>query len=200
MNEFFHSVFSPKQPFSISNTETKNPTLTNFNILVGTIHSSVSELDITKFRGPNGLHLAFFKEMSRQISVVLNKLLKMIKKQRRIPDTWKTAAVTPIHKQRDRRYVQNYRPVSLLDIEIKILENCIYVALYDHFATFLTKHQHGFIRNRTVFTKLITFLKKIHDAHDSDPHAEVIAFYTDFSKFFDKVPHYELLKRLQTLG
>ena len=125
MNEFFHSVFSPKQSFSISDIETKSLTLTNFNILVETIHSFVSELDISKSRGPNRLPPAFFKKTSRQISVVLNKLLKVIKKQRRIPDTWKTAPVTPIHKKRDRRYVQNYRPVSLLDISSKILEKCI---------------------------------------------------------------------------
>ena len=49
-NNFFHQVFSPKQPLSI---ETKNPTLTNFNISVETIYSFVSELDITKSRGPN---------------------------------------------------------------------------------------------------------------------------------------------------
>ena len=97
--------------------------------------------------GPNGLPLAFFKKSSRQILVVLNKLLKVIKKQRRIPDTQKTAAVTPIHKKGERRYVQNYRPVSLLEIESEILEKCIYVSLHDHFATFLTKHQHGFVKN-----------------------------------------------------
>ena len=34
MNEFFHSVFSPKPPFSISHIDTKNPKLTNFNISV----------------------------------------------------------------------------------------------------------------------------------------------------------------------
>ena len=125
MNEFFHSVFSPKQPSSTFDIETKNPTLTNFNISVETMHSFVSELDNNKSRGPNGLPLAFFKKTSRQISVVLNKLLKVIKKQRRIPDTWKTAAVMPIHKKGGRRYVQNYRPVSLLDIESKILEKGI---------------------------------------------------------------------------
>ena len=200
INEFFHSIFSPKQPFINSDIKTKNPTLTNFNISVETIHSFVSGLDITKSRGPNGLPPDFFKKTSRQISVVLNKLMKVIKKQRRIPDTWRTAAVTPIHKKGDRRYVQNYRPVSLLNTEGKILEKCIYVALYHHFSTFLTKHQHGFVKNQSVFTNMITFLTKIHDALDNDPNSEVIAFYTDFSKAFDKVPHFELLKKVANIG
>ena len=200
LNEFFHSVFSLKQPFRISDIETKNPTLTNFNISVETIHSFLSELNITKSRSPNELPPAFFKKTSRQISVVLNKLLKVIRKQKRIIDIWKTAAVTPIHKKGDRRYVQNYRPVSLLDIESKILEKWIYVALYDYFASLLTKHQHGFVKNWSVFTNKITFLKKIHDALNNDPNSEVIAFYTDFSKAFDKVPHFELLKKVANIG
>ena len=110
-------------------------------------------------------------------------------------DTSKTAAVTPIHKKGEKRCVQNYRPVSLLDIESKILEKCIYVALYDHFAFFLTEHQHGFVKNWSVFTNLITFLKKIHDALDNNPNSEVFAFYTDFSRAFDKVSHFELLNK-----
>ena len=129
MNKFFHSVFSPKRPFSFSDIVRKNPILTNFNRSVEIIHSFVSKLDITKSRSANGLPPAFFKKTSRPISVVLNKLLKVIKKQRRIPDTCNTAAVTSIHKKGDRRSVQNYRPVSLLNIESKILEKCIYVAL-----------------------------------------------------------------------
>ena len=47
---------------------------------------------------------------------------------------------------------------------------------------------------------MITFLKKIHDALDNDPNSEVIAFYTDFSKTFDKVPHFELLKKVASIG
>ena len=128
----------------------------------------MSELDITKSRGPNVLPPAFFKKTLRQISFVLNKPLKVIKNQRRIPDTWKTAAVTPIHKKGDRRYVQNYRPMSILDIESKILEKCIYVDLYDYSAKFWTKHQHGLVKNRSVFTNMITLLKKIHDELDND--------------------------------
>ena len=47
---------------------------------------------------------------------------------------------------------------------------------------------------------MITFLKKIHDALDNDPNSEVIAFYTDFSKAFDKVPRFELLKTVANFG
>ena len=47
---------------------------------------------------------------------------------------------------------------------------------------------------------MITFLKKIHDELDNDPKSEVIAFYTDFSEAFDKVPRFELLKTVANIG
>ena len=55
-------------------------------------------------------------------------------------------ALTPIYKKDDRRKVENYRPVSLLDNDSKVFEKCICSALYAHFEKFLTEHQHGFVK------------------------------------------------------
>ena len=44
------------------------------------------------------------------------------------------------------------------------------------------------------------FLKGIHAALDNDRNSEVIAFYTDISKAFDKVPHFEPLKKVANIG
>ena len=106
------------------------------------------------------------------------------------------AAVSPIHKKGDRRKVENYRPISLLNIDSKILEKCIYIPLYAHFSHYLSHHQHGFVKKRSVTTNMLSFLKTIHEALDKNPHSEIVAFYTDFSKAFDKFPHFELLKKV----
>ena len=76
----------------------------------------------------------------------------------------------------------NYRPVSVLNIESKIFEKCIYIALYNNFTFYFTKHQHGFVKHRFVFSSNSFFLKKIYEAQDSDPNSEIVAFYTDLSK------------------
>ena len=47
---------------------------------------------------------------------------------------------------------------------------------------------------------MLLFLKRIYEALDHDPQPEVIAFYTDISKTFDKVPHYELIQKLIEIG
>ena len=43
---------------------------------------------------------------------------------------------------------------------------------------------------------MLSFLKKLHEGLDSDPNSKIVAFYTDFSEAFDKVPHYELIQKV----
>ena len=95
MNEFFHSVFSPKIPFSIQDE------ITNFEISKKAIYEILLSLDATKSRGPNGIPPAFFQRTARETSQNLNVLFKQIKRLRKIPNSWKIAAVTPIYKKDD---------------------------------------------------------------------------------------------------
>ena len=76
----------------------------------------------------------------------------------------------------------------------------MYPALYDHFIKFLTKSQHAFVKNLSVVTNKLSFLKEIYDAIDKNDENHVIAFYTDFSKGFDTVPHYEILQKMSNIG
>ena len=73
--------------------------------------------------------------------------------------------------------------------------------VYDHFAKFLTKRQDGFVKQRSVATDMLVILKQNHDALDKKSSSEIIAFYNDFSKAFDKVPHLELpSKQIHQIG
>ena len=99
LNEFFQSVFSPKRKFSIIDTKSENPILTNLDISKRTIQKLVDQIDVTKSRGPNGLPPAISQKTSRETSKILNILFKKIKILRKIPDSWESAAVTPIHEK-----------------------------------------------------------------------------------------------------
>ena len=164
-------------------TETK-PLLQNFRSFGNAEHDAINE------------HLV----ENSFLCNIMHSVLRNIKRLRKIPDRWKVAAITPMFKKSDRRKIENYRPVSLLNIDSKILEKCIHIALYNHFQTFLTRIQHGFVRRRSVQTNILLFLKKINEALDHDPQSEIIAFYTDFSKAFDKVPHHELIQEMIDIG
>ena len=179
-NTFFHSVFSAKENYNFLDIKCESPTLTNFS-------------DTTKTRGPNGLPPGFYQRCGKQMSKIFNKLFKNIKRIRKKPTSWKTAAVTLIHKENYPKDVENYRPIYLLNIDSKIFEKCKYSPLYEHFKDHLSINQHGFVKKRSVMSNMLQFLNRIYKALDENPHDEIIAFYADFSKAFDKVPHKLLL-------
>ena len=197
-NQFFHSVLSPKTNFSLKDFKVQKPSPTNFDISKNTIRNIMDDIDATKSRGPNGIPPVFYVKVF--YVNIMHSVLRNIKRLRKIPDSRKIAAITPVFKKGDPRKVENYRPVSLLNIDSKILEKCLHIALYNHFQNFLTNSQHGFARRRSVQTNMLLFLKRIYEALDHDPQSKIIAFYTDFSKAFDKVLHYELIQKLIDIG
>ena len=154
---------------------------------------------MTKTRGLDGLP-PLFRTTATEMCKTLNTMFKAVKRNRKLPKAWKIAAVSPIHKKGQRKLVENYRPVSLLNIESKIFEKSIYEELSAHFTKFLSSKQHRFVPQRSVCTNMLLFLKKIHEALDKNVQSEVVVFYTDFAKAFDRVPHYELLLKAGQIG
>ena len=60
--------------------------------------------------------------------------------------------------------------------------------------------RHGFVEERSVATNMVGFPQKIYQPLDDNSNKHIVAFYTDFSKAFDKVPHFELLKKVANIG
>ena len=46
-----------------------------------------------------------------------------------VPDLWKVARVTPLHKSDDKLQVENYRPISVLPVLSKVVERVVHSQL-----------------------------------------------------------------------
>ena len=62
--------------------------------------------------------------------------------------------------------------------------------------TLLLKSQHGFTKEKSCLTNLLSFLEDVTKAIDEGKPLDVI--YLDFSKAFDKVPHKRLLYKIES--
>src|SRR5260221_5477362 len=80
------------------------------------------------------------------------------------------------------------------------MESILKDAITEHLHRFnlVRNTQHGFVKNRSCLTNLLSFLEFVRDYVDKGVPIDVI--YLDFKKAFDKVPHHRLMVKVRALG
>ena len=91
--------------------------------------------------------------------------------------------------------VENYRPISLTSLVMKIFEKIIRDELMIKCETQLCRNQHGFLPNKSCTTQLISFTDSIATALNSSIRTDIV--YFDFAKAFDSVNHDIILRKLK---
>ena len=112
-----------------------------------------------------------------------------------IPKKWKLANVVPIFKKGEKTSVENYRPISLTSLLMKIFEYCIKDLMLIKCQDLLKDNQHGFRNGKSCLTQLIPFVDKLSEALNNQSRVDVV--YFDFAKAFDCVNHDLILKKLK---
>ena len=116
------------------------------------------------------------------------------------PKQLKLAKVIPLFKSGDPMTFSNYRPVSVLPLFSKILENLMYTRLLSFINKYrlLYSNQFGFRRGHSPDLALICLVDKISNALENGEY--VLGLFLDFSKAFDTVNHDILFTKLEYLG
>ena len=202
LNRYFQSVFSDRTANYIKIEGKLDAVLriNDFSVSTKRIQEALVMLDVTKSRGPDRIPPQFLQILSKPMGVNLNNIFRTVKRLETVTDMWKIGAVSPICKARSKTSVTNYRPVTLLNVISKVFEKCVKEPLNIFFMEKVAPQQHGFIKKESLYTNLLNYLKKVFTALDDTGTNEVISFYTDFAKAFDKVPNEGLIVKLQRLG
>ena len=117
-----------------------------------------------------------------------------------VPDTWKIAMVSPIHKSESKEDIQNYRPISLLPLLSKVLEKviCKQLLLYVEGNKILQKYFSGFRKHHSTQTALLRLSDDLLENIDKGLVTALILM--DLSKAFDTLDHGILLTKLVKYG
>ena len=114
-----------------------------------------------------------------------------------VPDSWKTAIVTPLHKRGDPSICSNFRPFTQVLSICKIVERVV----HDQLTFYLNEHhlfsddQHGFRANHSTCTALLSITDEIlKGMNDSEI---TLLTLIDLSRCFDVVDHETLLNKLK---
>jgi hypothetical protein len=115
MDRFLHTYDHPK----LSQEDINN---LNRSITQNAIETAIKSLPKKKSPGPDGFSDEFYQTIKEELISTLLKLFHEIKREGKLPNTFYEASITLTPKPgKDNSKKENYRPISLMNIDVKIL-------------------------------------------------------------------------------
>ena len=150
--------------------------------------------------GPDLIPCPILKEAATEIVPFLRFLFAQSLESGIVPIDWLKGNITPIFKKGS-KHLANYPLISLTAVPCKILEHIIFHDIMAHLDSnnIPINSQHGFRRNFSCETQLITTVEKIAKAINNGKQTDLIIM--DFSKaFVPLIPHQRLINKLDYDG
>lgn len=142
-----------------------------------------------------GISNNFFKIHREEIVTPLTKLINLLMTSGLFPSAFKQAIVTPIFKSGDKKFLTNYRPISILPIVSKIYEKAILSRFrkYLNQNNIIHKCQFGFVDSSNTEAATLNLMNEIYTRIEKKKLTAVM--FIDFTKAFDCID-INLLKRI----
>lgn len=179
----FNNFFSTLKMPSI-NEESRNSL--DAPITAAELDIAIKSLQTGKSPGPDGFPPEFFKKFSQQL---IPHLLNMYNESFTVgilPQTLRTASISLIAKKdKDPAYCASYRPISLLNVDFKILAKVLALRLERVLPQTISADQTGFIKNRYSFFNIRRLFNIIYSKSKSSSPELILSM--DAEKAFDRL-------------
>ena len=193
-NSFFYNQFSEPSLYDIDiSYENDNNFDVDFDHL--NVRKLLKDINSNKAQGPDGIHGKILKHCAVGLAYPLSFIFKVSYYSGYIPKEWKMANVVPIFKKGSKGGVENYRPISLTCLVMKVFERIIKEKLLSITNDLLNPRQHGFLAHKSCTTNMVNFCDSLAISLNDNIVNHVI--YFDFAKAFDSVNHDILLNKLK---
>ena len=162
------------------------------------LKSALKKMNRGKSPGIDGLSVEFFSQFQDKLLPILLECALHSASMTKLAKTQREAILALIFKQGDRANLANWRPISLLNVDYKIIATVLAERVKEILDQIIGPAQTCGVRERTITTNTTTLRDAID--HATQHQNTTILFTLDQEKAFDRVNHAFLIKVLQKFG
>ena len=184
---------------SIPKLSEKDKTSCEGKITLPEIKKVINTFKMNKTPGNDGIPVAFYVKFWLNLKISMQESFNYSYETGLLSNSQRQAIITLLEKSgKNRLLLKNWRPISLLNCDYKILTKCIAERLKKVIPTIIHHNQTGFVKGRNMSDSLRTLLDILDDTVARNISGMLMTI--DFEKAFDSVNLKYLNKALESFN